>query len=80
MLHQRRSKAGKMRLNGQPAAGLGEKRLLTRTGRIVLILLGALIGLGIGSAVALVVDFPLSPGIGSTVGAACAYLVTRLWI
>ena len=54
--------------------------MLTTTGQIVLVLLGALVGLGIGSAVALAIDFPFAPGIGAAIGGAFAYVLTWLWI
>ncbi|MFQ5472037.1 MAG: hypothetical protein ACE5FA_04025 [Dehalococcoidia bacterium] len=54
--------------------------MLTTTGRIVLTVLGGLVGLGIGSAVALTIDFPFAPAIGAAIGGAFAYGLTRLWI
>jgi hypothetical protein len=54
--------------------------MLTTTGQIVLIFLGGLVGLGIGSAVAITVDFTFAPEIGAAIGGAFAYVLTRFWI
>ena len=54
--------------------------MLTTTGRILLIFLGGLVGVGIGSAVAITIDFTFAPGIGAVIGGAFAYVLTRLWI
>ncbi len=54
--------------------------MLTTTGRIVLIVLGGLVGLGIGSTVAITTDLTFAPEIGAAIGGAFAYVLTRLWI
>lgn len=68
-----------MRFGGRPRPHWTEA-MLTTTGRIVLTVLGGLVGLGIGSAVALTIDFPFAPAIGAAIGGAFAYGLTRLWI
>lgn len=53
--------------------------MLTTTGRIVIIIVGAAIGLGAGVAAMSVASTLLAPPIGFAVGAVGAYLLTTLW-
>ena len=54
--------------------------MLTTTGRAIIIVVGALAGLGIGVVVGLTTPVPFTEGIGAAVGAGLAYLATILWI
>jgi hypothetical protein len=54
--------------------------MLTTTGRAIIIVFGALVGLGIGVVVGLTTPLPFAELIGAAIGAAIAYVLTLLWI
>lgn len=54
--------------------------MLTTTGRAIIIVGGALIGLGIGAVVGVITPLSFTEGIGAAAGAGLTYVVTRFWI
>lgn len=51
--------------------------MLTTTGRIIIIVVGALIGLAAGIAVASTTSIPFAPEIGALLGITLAFAATR---
>lgn len=52
--------------------------MLTTTGRIVAVFLGALIGIGVGAGIATISSIWFAPAAGGAIGAAVAYVATGL--
>lgn len=55
-------------------------RMLTTTGRVIIIGIGAVAGLGIGVIVSVTTSLSFTEAIGAAIGAGLAYVATRLWI
>lgn len=51
--------------------------MLTTTGRIIVIIVGALIGLAAGFGVGSISSIPFAPEIGAVVGVVIAFVATR---